>query len=111
MEWPTNHLLCRSALVLSLIACQLTGLPPAASAQEQAIEAGQKVYDANCAPCHGENLVNPGSAFDLKELRANERARFDKSVLDGKGQMPPWRGVLSEAELDQLWAYIRANAE
>ena len=32
------------------------------------------------------------------------------AVLDGKGQMPPWRGVLGETELDQLWAYIRANA-
>jgi mono/diheme cytochrome c family protein len=30
--------------------------------------------------------------------------------LEGKGQMPPWRGTLNEAELDQLWAYIRAHA-
>jgi len=24
--------------------------------------------------------------------------------------MPPWKDVLSDAEIDQLWAYIRANA-
>jgi mono/diheme cytochrome c family protein len=96
---------------LPLAVCVMA-LPQSASAQDQAAAAaGQKVYDANCAPCHGDNLVNPGSSFDLKELRADERARFNKSVLDGRGQMPPWRGVLSDAELDQLWAYIRANAD
>ncbi len=101
----------RGALSLGLVIYTLASLPPAASAQDQAlIEAGQNLYDSNCASCHGENLVSPGSSFDLRELRADERARFDKSVLDGKAQMPPWRGVLGEAELDRLWAYIRANA-
>jgi mono/diheme cytochrome c family protein len=104
-----NRACLRHVFALSVAACALAALP--ASAQDQAmIEAGEKTYDSNCASCHGENLVNPGSSYDLKELRADERARFDKSVLDGKGQMPPWRGVLGETELDQLWAYIRANA-
>jgi mono/diheme cytochrome c family protein len=31
-------------------------------------------------------------------------------VRDGRNQMPPWKDVLSDAEIDQLWAYIRANA-
>ena len=38
------------------------------------------------------------------------RPRFEKSVLKGKGQMPPWQGVLSSDEIDQLWHYIRDNA-
>jgi len=24
--------------------------------------------------------------------------------------MPPWRGVLSDTEIDEVWHYIRANA-
>src|SRR5262249_5994246 len=32
-------------------------------------------------------------------------------VWVGKGKMPPWRGTLGQAELDQLWAYIRAHAD
>lgn len=72
--------------------------------------AGEALYADHCAECHGEALRNPGSSFDLKELLANERPRFNASVLGGKGQMPPWKGVLSDADLDALWIYIRENA-
>ena len=82
-----------------------------AFAAEDLIEAGEALYNANCATCHGEGLRNPGSSFDLKQLRENERPRFNTSVLGGKGQMPPWKGVLTPEEFDALWAYIRANAD
>ena len=83
-----------------------------AYAQDRAaIDAGEALYEEHCVTCHGEKLRNPGGAFDLRKLTADQRARFDKFVMEGKGQMPPWRGTLNETELDQLWAYIRANAE
>ncbi len=75
------------------------------------IEAGAAVYQDKCSECHGERLVNTGSAFDLRKLHADERARFDASVTNGKGQMPAWGGMLSPEEYDQLWAYIRSKAE
>jgi mono/diheme cytochrome c family protein len=75
------------------------------------VEAGENVYNARCATCHGDDLINTtGQAFDLRRLRADERPRFDNSVRNGKNQMPPWKGVLSDDEIDQLWHYIRANA-
>jgi mono/diheme cytochrome c family protein len=87
----------------------LAALP--ASAQDRAqIEAGAEIYRDKCAQCHGERLVNPGSSFDLRKLGADERARYNKSVAEGKGQMPAWGGVLSDEEMDQLWAYIRSKA-
>jgi mono/diheme cytochrome c family protein len=46
----------------------------------------------------------------LRRLKADERPRFDNSVRNGKNQMPPWKGVLSDDEIDQLWHYIRAHA-
>ena len=72
--------------------------------------AGADIYAANCAVCHGDGLRNPGTSFDLKDLKHGERARFDTSVLEGKGQLPPWRGSLSPSDMDALWAYIRANS-
>ena len=36
----------------------------------------------------------PGVTFDLRRLRADEHSRFVNSALNGKSQMPPWRGVL-----------------
>ena len=95
----------KCSLILLLLAA------PAAMAQEEdLIDAGAAVYETNCSVCHGQRLRNPGGSFDLRALTADERERFDIGVLDGKNMMPPWRGTLSEAELDQLWAYIRANA-
>jgi mono/diheme cytochrome c family protein len=80
-----------------------------ALAEPDAAEGGE-IYAANCAVCHGDDLRNPGSSFDLKELKQTERARFDRSVMEGKSQMPPWRGALTQSDMDALWAYIRANA-
>jgi mono/diheme cytochrome c family protein len=97
------------AVCTSFLACALAGVGAAAWAQDQ-VEAGAQLYEEHCMGCHGEKLKAPGTSFDLRKLTAEERPRFDKFVLDGKGQMPPWRGTLNEAELDQLWAYIRARA-
>jgi len=81
------------------------------SAQDGAkISAGETVYNTYCATCHGDGLVSTGHTFDLRRFTADARPRFENSVLKGKGQMPPWQGVLSSEELDQLWHYIRANA-
>ena len=85
---------------------------PAAFAQEgRKIAAGENVYNNYCYTCHGDRLVSSGQTFDLRRLRADERPRFENSVKNGKGQMPPWKGALSDEEIDQLWHYIRAAAD
>lgn len=100
------------AVALALVAA---GLASAAWAQgtsqdQAAVEAGETVYNNYCQTCHGDRLVSTGQIFDLRRLAAGDRARFDNSVRNGKNQMPPWKDVLTDAEIDQLWAYIRANA-
>ena len=81
-------------------------------AQDQArIAAGERVYTTFCAPCHGEELVSTGQTFDLRRLKAEDRVRFDNSVRNGKNQMPPWRGVLNDQQIDSIWAYIRSVAD
>jgi hypothetical protein len=52
-------------------------------------------------------IVNRGAAIYEGMII---RARFENSVLNGKNQMPPWKGVLSDEEIDQVWYYIRAHA-
>ena len=81
-----------------------------AAPDQDKIAAGETVYNMRCAVCHGDELVNSGQTFDLRRLKADERPRFDNSVRNGKNQMPPWKGVLSDDEIDQLWHYIRAHA-
>jgi mono/diheme cytochrome c family protein len=97
--------------IAAFCALGFCALGSSASAQDRAaIEAGEQLYEEHCMACHGEKLRNPGTSFDLRKLTAADRSRFDKFVMDGKGQMPPWRGTLNEQEVDQLWAYVRANA-
>jgi mono/diheme cytochrome c family protein len=81
------------------------------SSEAQAkIESGENVYNNNCQNCHGDQLVNTGQTFDLRRLTAGDRARFDNSVRNGKNQMPPWKDVLTNEEIDQVWSYIRSKA-
>jgi mono/diheme cytochrome c family protein len=90
----------------------LAGLMAAATnaaAQDQAA-IGEEVYEQHCQSCHGEKLRSAGAIPDLRELGANEREKFNKMVMEGRGQMPAWEGIVSPQELDQLWAYVRSRA-
>jgi mono/diheme cytochrome c family protein len=84
---------------------------PAINAEK--VAAGATVYADYCSNCHGEQLQNTsgGVTFDLRRLRPDERSRFVNSVLNGKSQMPPWRGVLSLEQIEFIWTYIRANVD
>jgi len=97
-------------VVLALASCPRLAVPFAA-AEDQAAERGARLYDKYCASCHGDDLRNnSGVAFDLRRLKAGEHARFVNSVLHGKNAMPSWQGVLSQPQLEDLWAYIGEHA-
>jgi mono/diheme cytochrome c family protein len=96
---------------IALAAMSMVALIATASAQDQAkIDAGEQIYNDYCFTCHGEKLVSSGQTFDLRRLTPADRARFENSVLSGKNQMPPWRGVLSSEQIDLLWQFVRAHA-
>src|SRR3954454_3689442 len=90
-------------------ACVVLGACTDAPAQDQ-IGAGEQVYEEHCATCHGVKLRRTGAIPDLKEQKADGRARFDQMVMGGRGQMPAWEGIISRDELNQLWEYIRSRA-
>lgn len=83
---------------------------PVALAQDDAAKAGAEVYETNCSPCHGERLTNSGGMPDLRRLKVEDKEKFLTTVNEGRGQMPPWGGILSDEEISQIWAYIRSKA-
>jgi len=97
-------------IVSIFIFCSL--LVQVVSAQDDAkARLGERVYNMYCATCHGDNMINSGNAsFDLRRLKIGEKQRFEQSVTNGTGRMPPWRGVVSQDQIDQLWSYVRINA-
>jgi mono/diheme cytochrome c family protein len=105
-SWAAATIAVGAALWLLSAGCADDAL-----AQDKAgIEAGETVYNANCAVCHGDQLVSTGQFPNLRRLTADDRARFDTTVRNGRNQMPPWKDVLSDEEINQVWAYVRANA-
>jgi cytochrome c6 len=111
MPMERRHL-SRPTRLLFGVAMVAAGLAAQPSlAQDQAkVAAGEQTYREYCSPCHGDGLVNTGQTFDLRRLKASEHSRFENSVLNGKNQMPPWKGALTEDQIESVWNYIRANA-
>jgi mono/diheme cytochrome c family protein len=73
---------------------------------------GESLYADYCSTCHGFELKNTGGVtFDLRRLRPADHERFVSSVLNGKSQMPPWRGVLDVEQIESIWAFIRATVD
>ncbi len=101
--------------IYCLVAASITLCTTPTFAQEKhaEAEAGAAIYDDYCSRCHGEGLHNTsgGVTFDLRRLRPTEHERFVNSVLNGKKDMPPWRGVLKPDQIEEVWAYIRATVD
>jgi len=108
-------------LMVRALAVALTLLLAPALAAEKAggtnadarARAGAEVYALRCSGCHGVELNNTsgGGVFDLRKLRPDEHDRFVSSVTTGKDMMPSWYGILTAAEIDAIWAYIRATVD
>jgi ABC-type amino acid transport substrate-binding protein len=81
-----------------------------ASADGESLERGRDRYRQACAQCHGHNLVNAGvTSYDLRRFPPDQRERFRNSVANGNGNMPAFKDALSEAEIENLWVYVRAR--
>ena len=104
-------LLSPSEPALQSAAPQLSGL----SARERR---GERLFQANCAFCHGPDgtgknwigqFLEP-KARDLTRLTAQDlpAARLRRTIRDGlRGtSMPAWRDVLKPADIDAVSAYV-----
>jgi mono/diheme cytochrome c family protein len=83
---------------------------PAASAED--FDKGYQQFHHTCAPCHGRNMVNAGvTTYDLRKFPLEQSDRFHNSVTNGKGNMPSFKGSLTPAQIDWLWAYVRSRGK
>ena len=72
------------------------------------VAAGQAVYEASCAGCHGADGEGSSRGRPLTGIASQgERATHVASVTDGKGGMPAFGERLSADEIDQAISYVR----
>ena len=101
-----RRLLCTSILFCGAVLAQ----DEAPTFTPVQIAAGAKLFSDNCAICHGPRMVDPdGGFFDLKTFPPKQRPRFINSVSNGKNSMPPWKSVLSQEQIGNLFAYVVAG--
>jgi mono/diheme cytochrome c family protein len=83
---------------------------------------GAQVYAQRCALCHGSAGKGDGpAAASLNPKPRNHtdgsymNAQTDEQLLtvirDGKGAMPAWKAVLSEAEIQAVLKHVRTLAQ
>lgn len=79
---------------------------------------GKKVYEQNCATCHGAKGKGDGVAAAALNPKPNnfskgvfkygsKDADLEKTIKNGKGSMPKWAGVVSDKNIKDVISYIR----
>ncbi len=76
-------------------------------------KAGALLYrDKGCVQCHGANLegTKKGPALaDIRDDKAWPPEKITKQITDGGAKMPPFGESLTDPEVAQLVAYLRAK--
>ena len=73
---------------------------------EAGAAAGAKLFDHNCAHCHGDD-ARGDEGPDLHGLRKSD-ARLEKIIKEGiKGEMPAFGNKFNDDEVKELVAYLR----
>jgi mono/diheme cytochrome c family protein len=80
---------------------------PGATAAGGDPEAGAVVFSENCSTCHGAtgHGGNGGPDLTTMPLAQSEEGAIQQ-VTNGGGGMPPFGGVLSEEEIENVAAYV-----
>lgn len=100
------------ALIAALLAFTATSARAQSNAKSNA-EAGAILFrDKGCVHCHGEGGIGTKKAPSLVGLGKNKQwtpAKITDQILNGGQKMPPFSDSLTDEEIAQLVAYLRAK--
>lgn len=100
-------------LLLGLSLFMLNFSQPAIAAD---LEAGAKLFKANCVTCHlkGNNTVQKDKTLKLEALQANNMYSLEAimtQVKNGKNVMPAFGKKLKPADIENVASYVLAQAD
>ncbi len=87
------------------------------SGNKRALEVGSTGYGANCARCHGLQVISGGIAPDLRYLEKGkvgdewfiERIRHGAKNQDGASIMPPFEGLIQQEAMWAIRTYVESQ--
>jgi len=101
-----------SALFVASLASLSLPAQAASSNSDADAQAGALLFrDKGCAHCHGDGGVGTPKAPSLVDIRKDKDwppEKMTDQILDGGHKMPPFRESLTDEEIAQLVAYLRA---
>jgi len=94
---------------MAWMAMPATAQQQAAVSDQALIGPGKTTYAQKCSHCHGPNMVTGGTV--APDLRAfpDDNTRFTTTVKHGKNNMPPWKDILSDQEITEVWAFVSSR--
>ena len=101
-------------MALLVIAVMMAASPAAG----QGNTAGEDVYKAKCATCHGPDgsgNTPVGKSLQVADLRSaavqsKSDAELTQSVTEGKGNMPGFKGNITDDEIHAVVTFVRTFA-
>ena len=100
-------------LPLTFLFAAQTALPLSGSDATADEKAGAKLYsDKGCGQCHGAKLEGTKKGPALAAIRDDKdwpAEKITKQITDGGAKMPPFGESLTDPEVAQLVAFLRAK--
>lgn len=77
--------------------------------------AGAKLFSDNCETCHGKDGTGDTSSGKLlgaanltsAKIQDQSNARLAHVISEGKGQMPPFKSILTHQQVQDVLKYVR----
>jgi len=107
----SNRICFRIVVTVAAVVLVLHCGTALAVAQEQT---GASVFNRTCVSCHGRNGTPSaiGKSLNAPDLgstvvQSHTDSELHQIIANGKGNMPPFKNSLSDAQIDALVAHIR----
>ncbi len=104
LQGQNKKSLTRKICIFVLLSCA----PLAATAGNPMVGAG--LYSTHCAKCHGGNgRATMAGTPDLivHQLISKSNQQLINTIRAGRGVMPAYQGLLTEAQIDDILAYLK----
>ncbi len=105
---PLRGVLCRIAMAIGVA---VAGLPSYAADNADQLALGKKLFSQTatpaCALCHTlKDAGSQGAVGPILDELKPDAARVANALRNGLGNMPAYKGTLSEAQIQALALYV-----